>query len=268
MIPTPPEKLGHLGFAWYEPSEALKPYVEGYWCIDTTLNQPKKERQHPNGGLSLVFNFGDDIWTNGEGKGQTCYFEGVTTNSNHLIMSGRVNALGIRFKAGRARQVFRLPLRHIKNVRGDACELFDHGYATLYQRLAECPDHPQRVAIVEGFFTPLLNGVSPLKHVEVIDYCLDWFRCRDGKAHVHQLLKSADLGERQLERLFADQVGLSPKQYAGLIRVERARDLLENEAVADVSYMLAYSDQAHFSHHFKRVVGYTPGQYQQIKRAG
>ena len=47
-------------------------------------------------------------------------------------------------------------------------------------------------------------------------------------------------------------------------RVERARQLLQtgtNMSLAEVAAEVGFCDQSQFSHHFKRLVGVTPGQF-------
>ena len=84
------------------------------------------------------------------------------------------------------------------------------------------------------------------------------------------LLQSVPLGQRQLERLFRHQVGLTPKQFSRIQRVALVRrELRAGEALLDTALTCGYSDQAHFIHDFKTVVGMTPGQYRlRIKRSG
>ena len=47
-------------------------------------------------------------------------------------------------------------------------------------------------------------------------------------------------------------------------RVERAKQLLQTGSdfsLAEVAAHAGFSDQSQFSHHFKRLVGVTPGQF-------
>jgi AraC-like DNA-binding protein len=59
--------------------------------------------------------------------------------------------------------------------------------------------------------------------------------------------------------------GLAPQQYVIARRVERAKHLLQGGAgvsLAEVSAAHAgFCDQSQFSHHFKRLLGVTPGQF-------
>ncbi|WP_370277516.1 helix-turn-helix domain-containing protein, partial [Pontibacterium sp.] len=68
-----------------------------------------------------------------------------------------------------------------------------------------------------------------------------------------------------LERLFKQWVGISPKHYSRLLRVNLARSALRkaegNISLTDAALNAGYFDQAHFNREFKQVVGLTPGQY-------
>jgi hypothetical protein len=64
---------------------------------------------------------------------------------------------------------------------------------------------------------------------------------------------------------FKRATGLPLHQYVILRRVERARQLLQTGSdfsLAEVAAHAGFSDQSQFSHHFKRTVGVTPGQFQ------
>lgn len=69
---------------------------------------------------------------------------------------------------------------------------------------------------------------------------------------------------RQLQRLFREYVGVSPKW---VIQRYRLLDAAERVAAgttidwADLSLDLGYADQAHFIRDFKKLVGRSPAEY-------
>jgi AraC family transcriptional regulator len=74
----------------------------------------------------------------------------------------------------------------------------------------------------------------------------------------------ARLSVYHFARQFKVATGLSPHQYVILRRVERARQLLQSSAdlsLAEVGAHAGFSDQSQFTHHFKRLLGVTPGQF-------
>jgi AraC family transcriptional regulator len=67
-----------------------------------------------------------------------------------------------------------------------------------------------------------------------------------------------------LTRQFKAATGLAPYQYVIARRVERAQHLLRRDGeigLAEVALRVGFSDQSHFSLHFKRIVGVTPRQF-------
>ena len=70
-------------------------------------------------------------------------------------------------------------------------------------------------------------------------------------------------------RQFKKATGLPPHQYVILRRVEGAKQLLQAKAgqsLAEVAARAGFSDQSQFSHHFKRLVAVTPGQFRTSAR--
>ena len=74
----------------------------------------------------------------------------------------------------------------------------------------------------------------------------------------------ARLSVYHFARQFKAATGLPPHQYVLTRRVERAKELLQARthlSLAEVAAHTGFSDQSQFTHHFKRMVGVTPGQF-------
>jgi AraC family transcriptional regulator len=80
---------------------------------------------------------------------------------------------------------------------------------------------------------------------------------------LEQMAAVARLSPYHFARQFKAATGLPPHQYVILRRVERAKQLLQGGdlSLADVALRAGFSDQSQFGHHFKRIVGVTPGQF-------
>ena len=71
-----------------------------------------------------------------------------------------------------------------------------------------------------------------------------------------------DVSPAHLVRSFTARFGISPHRYVVGRRIDVARGrLLEGQPLAQVAADVGFHDQAHFTKHFKRHVGTTPGRY-------
>ncbi|MGW6280625.1 AraC family transcriptional regulator [Kribbella sp. NPDC055071] len=79
---------------------------------------------------------------------------------------------------------------------------------------------------------------------------------------LEKLAGVVNLSPFHLARLFRQEVGMPPHAYQLQLRVTRAkRLLLEGVPVSDVATETGFFDLSHFTRHFKRHVGVTPGNY-------
>ncbi|MDF1506181.1 helix-turn-helix domain-containing protein, partial [Roseisolibacter sp. H3M3-2] len=82
-----------------------------------------------------------------------------------------------------------------------------------------------------------------------------------------RLCREVAVSRRTLERLFAEQIGLAPRSYARLRRVGAVARALERDtperarSLSELAHGLGYSDHAHMTREFVRVMGVTPSGY-------
>jgi AraC family transcriptional regulator len=71
------------------------------------------------------------------------------------------------------------------------------------------------------------------------------------------------LSEYHFARLFRQTVGVSPYKFVLQMKIAHAQDLMRQhkKSFSDIAYMLNFSDQAHFSHVFKKVTGSSPRNF-------
>ncbi|HET9087986.1 MAG TPA: AraC family transcriptional regulator [Acidobacteriaceae bacterium] len=88
------------------------------------------------------------------------------------------------------------------------------------------------------------------------------------RANYHHNINLADLSAIaqsspfQVLRTFRSAIGLTPHAYLIQIRIESAKRLLRSgHTISDVAVHTGFTDQSHFTRHFKRITGVTPGRY-------
>lgn len=81
---------------------------------------------------------------------------------------------------------------------------------------------------------------------------------------LEQLARIANLSAFHLNRVFRQKVGLPPHAYQTQVRVVRAKALLaQGWPIRQAATEVGFFDQSHLTYHFKRLLGFTPGTYQQ-----
>lgn len=106
---------------------------------------------------------------------------------------------------------------------------------------------------------PQTSAFEKAKVTRVRDY-MDANYGRD--IRLDDLAKIAQLSPYHLLRSFRSAVGLPPHAYLNQIRIEAGRRLLQlGHSIAEVAAATGFVDQSHFTRHFKRIMGVTPGQY-------
>lgn len=76
--------------------------------------------------------------------------------------------------------------------------------------------------------------------------------------------KELDITERSLQRLFAKNVGISPRLYKRVCQFDAAFQQLNRNRftkLVDIVYQHGFSDQSHFTRVFKEFTGLTPTDY-------
>ena len=79
------------------------------------------------------------------------------------------------------------------------------------------------------------------------------------------LSELAQMNKYTLIRNFARSFGITPYQYLETIRVNHAKELLEQGlSPLEAAMLSGFSDRSHFTRFFKSLIGLTPKQYQNI----
>jgi AraC-like DNA-binding protein len=80
------------------------------------------------------------------------------------------------------------------------------------------------------------------------------------------LAEVARLSPFHLNRVFSQEFGMPPHAFQTQLRVARAKTLLrQGVSITQAALEVGFVDQSHFTRHFRRLVGVTPGHYLQAQ---
>jgi AraC-like DNA-binding protein len=84
-----------------------------------------------------------------------------------------------------------------------------------------------------------------------------------GELSLAEFAQSVNLSIWRLSHIFKSDVGMPPIKYLRLLRMERAKGLLESSflSVKEIAYQVGVNDESHFVRDFKSTYGYSPAIY-------
>lgn len=249
----------------YLPCAALKPYVQRYWTRIAVAGE-ETQRAHrvlPDGCIDIVFNFGGP-WVNPAGNGHGSRAErssvvGTMTCPLIVEQADRAQFLGVRFRPGKARAFLNMFAGDITNQHLALVDIWGRNAKRLEERLAEAPSIPHRLTLLED---ELLQRLQPLATEDpYVDAAVSLVLRQQGRIAVSAISSFVGISRQHLARKFEQQVGISPKFFA---RVVRFQSLVEHSSRsrptdwASTAVELGYYDQAHMIADFREFAGITP----------
>ncbi len=86
---------------------------------------------------------------------------------------------------------------------------------------------------------------------------------------MENIAKQLNLSYSYYRKLFRDTVGLTPHQYLLQVRINKAKELLDNYdlSVKEISANVGFTDELYFSRLFKKKTGIVPSKWRYVERA-
>ena len=257
-----------MDYQTYQPHPDLQSIINFYWTLEVpATNQPQRQRIIPDGNIEMAFILGDDIkrYTseNDYILQPRAMILGQTIEPFYIEPAGYVNTFAISFYPYGFANFVNVPIKQLVNKETPLALLFGEQTAKeLEQQIIQAKDVHQRITIIERFF---LNKLSEKSMVDgIVKTTIDTLLLTKGSASIRTILKEDPTKRRQLERKFAKQIGISPKQLGKLIRLQTALKMLlnkEGEKLSNIAYESEYYDQAHFIKDFKEFTGINPAAF-------
>jgi AraC-like DNA-binding protein len=96
-----------------------------------------------------------------------------------------------------------------------------------------------------------------------VERALQWFTLQYARPKsIAQLAKELGYHRTYFSKLFRDAVGMSPQQFLLQVRMERAKELLQQPlTVEQVASSVGFADSLYFSRQFKQRFGVSPSEY-------
>jgi AraC-like DNA-binding protein len=168
--------------------------------------------------------------------------------------------MGVHFKPGGSAPFFTLPSGELHNQQISLDEIWHSRATELRDRLLEASTWETRFLVLEKF---LLMVMQPPDRYNAVDFALREF-VRSPTTSVSEVTDQIGFSARHFNQIFRNRVGLTPKLFCRVCRLQQVLDLLagkERVDWADIAIACGYFDQAHFIHDFRMFANCTPTEY-------
>ena len=253
--------------AHHIPRPPLSAFVKVFWYWDSYLQPHAKERLLPDGCMTLVFNLSEE--RTHTSRNERCassmpsqVISGARSRYFEVETSNMVCTLGVQFQPGGAFPFFHIPACELDDQCVALEDVYGSAARSIRARLLDAPTPEDKFRTVEQWLLSRL--AKPLEHHPAVHYATAQIVRNPIAQSVSRLVESIGFSQRHFNRLFAAQVGLTPKLFSRVRRFQRviasigSRDRVD---WADLALDCGYYDQAHFVHDFRSFSGLTPAAY-------
>ncbi|WP_426583099.1 AraC family transcriptional regulator [Mucilaginibacter sp. R-33] len=250
------------------PHPLLSGIVKHYLIITHTQHVAMNYRLFSDGNPGIVFHFKAPLLQYNQqhtvtSKQPGSFVYGQITRYNDIISAGELAMLIVVLQPNALLSLLGVAANELNDNTVSLKDLFGRDALDLEDRIANTINLPAAAAIAEQF---LLNKMaSKRKRADITDQAINIIHANKGIINIQNLLKMIPLTERQLERKFNEEVGLSPKKFIDAVKfqtyLKQLQKLTSIKELNSLSYACGYYDQAHLNHFFRKHTGVTPLQY-------
>lgn len=237
-----------------EPCWMLKPYIRCFWggvrsCSDIEADIAS-EIVIPDTCVDIIYRIDDT------GKIINSDFIGINDRSffsqSNKKSEQKIFVFAIRFYAWTAYIFSEDSFAETVNGRYDVRERFSWLDRKLRVLLPESYSLIDLIRFTEPLF---LKKLETAKKNEMIDRVIYDILLHQGGKGIHQLSKENFISGRQMERLFHEYIGITPKKLSNLVRYQCLwRDIVSERRfdILDAVYKYGYTDVSHLMREFER----------------
>jgi AraC-like DNA-binding protein len=251
------------------PGGRLAPYVECFWLLKAPADRlPKRERRLADGCVDVVFHFaGAYRHAPPDGLASTPALRrsavlGQRTRGYVIEPGGDTSCVAIRFRPGGLAAFTPLPLHELTDRAVELDRLWGPDVAAWEERLVTAPSLAQAGAVLARL---LRARFADRPHLRAIRAAVRQIDAAGGDVSMRALADGFGWSQKHLERLFAQQVGLTPKRYARIARFRRlsrfAARAHPDRTMGWLAADFGYYDQSHLVREVTSLAGVAPREF-------
>jgi AraC-like DNA-binding protein len=245
------------------PHPSLRPFVREYVGGSEWTREPLVRRELPTEIAPVIFSFGAPFRVFDAADPARFVDRGsfATGPFDRFVLvgsTGSYSCVQVNFTILGARLFLGVPLRDLANHVVPLDEVLGVAGRRLVEDLGNIDDWAARFDRLDREIMTRL-GAATLP--PSLAWAVQQLIRRHGQIAIGTLAETTGWSHRHLVKQFTDQIGLTPKVLARVLRFGRAADRLADVSgghLADIAADCGYYDQAHFTRDFRAFAGVTP----------
>ena len=250
----------------FQPNKYLTKYIKCYWVLVQPFspNGHEPELIMPDGCPEIIFNLETPFRRHYLNKIETqpqSILAGQIKQHISIEPSKRVNLFGVRFHPNGIYPLVKQSLKELTNKIESLDTILGNSGKLLEQKIFEAKNVFDRIGVFEDTMNKAL-----FKHSSshLVERTLNEIIEKKGLVKIDMLVKHFDTNSKTLERHFNREVGVSPKFFCRITRLQEILRILSSSKIenwAHLAYSFDYVDQAHFIKDFRSFAGATPKMF-------
>jgi AraC-like DNA-binding protein len=249
------------------PDPRLRGHVLSYCSYDERTSSFVRRRELPAVRVVLIINLGEPIRVFSPGAGGWSdqpegFLAGMHETYAVTETAGSQGGVQVDLTPVGAHLLLGIPMDELAQRVVTLEEVFGRGGTLLREAVAVAPDWAQRFAVVDEFLLTLLDRArSP---VPSVTRALGRLHESGGTVPVGVIAAEIGCSQRHLISRFREQVGVTPKLLARILRFERVVALVDARTEmgwAEIAQACGYYDQSHMIRDFNQFAGSPPSEF-------
>ena len=249
------------------PAASLRRYLAWYAGYRQRGVRPAVHRGLPSPAMTLIFTLDEPLTMAahpdpGQAPGSfTTLVGGLHTAPALIVHQGAQSGIQVALRPVGARALLGMPAGELANLDVPADAVLGATGLRIYARLGDAAGWPERFAVLDAEFAQLAVTREPPPEV---DFAWRLLLRTGGTVPVSELADRTGWSTRHLANRFREEIGLTPKAAARVIRFDRAKRRLITTGpggLADLAVACGYFDQAHLAREFRAMAGCPPSQW-------
>ena len=249
------------------PHPKLREHIKCLWMLDRDYGNSLHDHEQlwADAHTELIFTSGQRYLRKVRGRAvalPASFVVGPFQNELQLFCKGRIRLVAARFWPWGFHSLSRVPMADLKNTVRSCRLALGNASESVARSVAEGHSLDASLAKLEQALLELFASAQERKLLSR-PIAIDILEER-GVTRIGEVLQKHPIPARRLQRVFLEEIGVTPKVFSRIVRFNHAKSIIERNPEVDLlklAYECGYSDQPHFTRNFREMFGITPADF-------